>query len=84
MDLARGPVPGAQRPCRHSRGTRVCGNISGTRSSQLAPDAIIVVTHSVVGHVLWPFPHIHELPVVEKVDDVQLHPLTHQLRVDSC
>ena len=25
VDLALGPVPGAQRPCRHSRGTKECG-----------------------------------------------------------
>ena len=58
--------------------------VSWTGSSQLTSHTIVVVTSRVIGYVGWPLLHLHELPLVKEVDDVQFHPLTHQFWIDCC
>ena len=55
-----------------------------TGFSKLAPDTFPVALRRVVDHVLGPRWNLHEVPLVQEVDDVLTHSLAHCSWIHSC
>ena len=59
-------------------------NVFWTRSTKGASDALVETLSSEPGQIRWPGLDLHEVALVEELDDVVLHSLAHSSGVDSC